>query len=185
VAAQEGDGLVDVGALAVGELVAVGLDVGDQPPDPGDLLFRGHRLGAGPVVEIGCGEESFAASEQVVEVGAQVGQVGDVGAEVVAAGAAEPVGAGGAARGDVGRFGADAEGDGDLADAAAGVFGVEQGLRVTPDASAVPVELRATRSMASRRRSCRPALAVVSSLRCDINSRSTSIGTPASAWRWA
>ena len=71
----------------------------------------------------------------------QVGQVGDVGAEVVAAGAAEPERAGVAAGLDVGRLGADPEGDGDLADGAAGVFGVEQLLRGSPDAVAVPVEL--------------------------------------------
>ena len=36
--------------------------------------------------------EAFPGAEQVVEVGGQVGQVGHVGAEVVAAGAAEPAG---------------------------------------------------------------------------------------------
>ena len=42
----------------------------------------------------------------------QVGEVGDVGAEVVAAGAAEPERAGLATGLDVGRFGADPERDG-------------------------------------------------------------------------
>ena len=74
------------------------------------------------------GEKAFAVAQQVVEVGLQVGQVGDVGAEVVAAGAAEPERAGPAAGFDVGRFGAHAERDGDLAEGPAGVFGVEQGL---------------------------------------------------------
>ena len=101
----------------------------------------GHGLGACPVVEIGGGEQAFPVAQQVVEVGVQVGQVGDVGAEVVAAGAAEPERAGAAAGFDVGRFGADAERDGDLADGAAGVFGVEQRLGLPPDAVAVPVEL--------------------------------------------
>ena len=113
----------------------------DQPADAGDLLLRGHGLGACPVVEVGGGEQPFAVAQQVVEVGVQVGQVGDVGAEVVAAGAAEPVGAGVAAGLDVGRFGAHAERDDDLADGAAGVFGVQQRLGVPPDAVAVPVEL--------------------------------------------
>ena len=90
---------------------------------------------------LGGGAQPFAGAEQVVEVGVQVGQVGDVGAEVVAADAAEPVGAGAAAGLDVGRLGADAVGDGDLADGAAGVFGVQQRLGVAPDAVAVPVEL--------------------------------------------
>ena len=119
----------------------------------------------------------------------QVGQVGDVGAEVVAAGAAEPERAGAAAGFDVGRFGADAERDGDLTDGAAGVFGVQQRLGLAPDAVAVPVELHrgdavdgfaaaGLRRLGSSRWWC-------SSLRCDISSRSTSTGTPASAWRWA
>ena len=44
----------------------------------------------------------------------EVGQVGDVGAEVVAAGAAEPERAGAASGVDVGRFGADTERDGEF-----------------------------------------------------------------------
>ena len=92
-------------------------------------------------IEVGGGEQAFAGAQQVVEVGVQVGQVGDVGAEVVAAGAAEPERAGAAAGFDVGRFGADAERDGDLADGAAGVLGVQQRLGLPPDAVAVPVEL--------------------------------------------
>lgn len=58
---------------------------------------------------------------------------------MVAAGAAEPERAGVAAGFHVGGFGADREGD--LADGAAGVFGVEQLLGGSPDAVAVPVEL--------------------------------------------
>jgi len=60
---------------------------------------------------------------------------------VVAAGAAEPVGAGVAAGLDVGWLGAAAERDGDLADGAAGVLGVQQGPGLVPDPVAVPVEL--------------------------------------------
>jgi hypothetical protein len=72
----------------------------------------------------------------------QVGQVGDVGAEVVAAGAAEPDRAGAAAGPDVGRFGAAAVGDGDLPDGVSGVLGFQQRGGVAPDPVAVPVELR-------------------------------------------
>jgi hypothetical protein len=80
-----------------------------------------------PLVDIGGGgsEDSFAAAQQVIEIGLQVGQVGDIGAEVVAAGAAESVGAGVPAGFDVGGFSADTEGDSDLADTAAGVLRVQ------------------------------------------------------------
>ena len=109
-------------------LVEVAVDAGDEPPDPGDLLLGGGGVGAGPVVDAVDGRgQSFAGAEQVVEVGGQVGQVGHVGAEVVAAGAAEPDRAGAAAGLHVGRFGAAPVGDGDLADGVAGVFGVQQG----------------------------------------------------------
>jgi hypothetical protein len=45
------------------------------------------------------------------------------------------------AGGDVAGLGAHPVGDGDLADCAAGVFGVQQGLGLAPDAVAVAVEL--------------------------------------------
>ncbi|HEX9353744.1 MAG TPA: hypothetical protein VF933_08005 [Streptosporangiaceae bacterium] len=93
------------------------------------------------MVEFGGGEQAFPAAEQVVEVGLQVGQVGDVGAEVVAAGAAEPERAGLPAGFDVGWLGADPERDRDLADGAADVLGVQQRLGLAPGAVAVPVEL--------------------------------------------
>ena len=93
VPADRGDGRLDLGAFVVGELVEIAGDPRDQPPDPGDLLLRWHGFGFGPLVDIGGGgsEDSFAAAQQVIEIGLQVGQVGD-GAEVVAAGAAESVG---------------------------------------------------------------------------------------------
>ena len=81
-------------AFVGGELVEAGADPGDEAADAADLLVRGHGLGACPVVEVGGGEQAFPVAQQVVEVGLQVGQVGDVGAEVVAAGAAEPERAG-------------------------------------------------------------------------------------------
>ena len=127
VTADDGDGVVDAGALGVVELGDVAFDAVDQPPDPGDLLLGGGGVGAGPVVDpVDGGGQPFAGAQQVVEVGLQVGQVGDVGAEVVAARAAEPDRAGAAAGFDVGRFGAGAVGDGDLADGVAGVLGFQQ-----------------------------------------------------------
>ena len=141
VTADHGDGLVDLGAFGVVELGDVALDPGDQPPDPGDLLLGGGGVGAGPLVDaVDGGGQPFPGAQQVIEVGLQVGQVRDVGAEVVAAGAAEPDRAGAAAGLDVGRLGAGAVGDGDLADGVAGVLGFQQGVRVAPDPVAVPVE---------------------------------------------
>ena len=102
---------------------------------------EGMASAACPLVDVAGGEQPFPVAQQVIEVGVQVGQVGDVGAEVVAAGAAEPERAGLAAGLDVGRFGADPERDGDLADRAAGVLGVQQRLGLAPDPVAVPVEL--------------------------------------------
>ena len=129
------------GALGVGELGDVAFDAVDEPPDAGDLLLGGGGVGAGPLVDaVDGGGEPFAGAEQVIEVGGQVGQVGDVGAEVVAAGAAEPDRAGAAAGRDVGRLGAGPVGDGDLADRVPGVLGFQQGAGVAPDPVAVPVE---------------------------------------------
>ena len=82
----------------------------------------------------------FASAQQIVEVGLQVGQERDVGAEVITAGAAEPDRTRPATGLDVGRLGAGAVGDGDLADGVAGAFGFQQGVRVAPDPVAVPVE---------------------------------------------
>src|SRR5260370_181016 len=119
-----------------------GGDAGEERPDAGDLLLGWHRLGAGPLLDVGGGEEPLAVAQQVVQVGLQVGEVGHVGAEVVAARAAEPERAGMAAGLDVGRLAAAAEGDHDLADGAAGVLGVQQRLGRAPDTIAVPVELQ-------------------------------------------
>ena len=84
----------------VGDLVESAADPVDQPADVGDLVVGGHRVGAGPAVEVGCGQQPFTAGEQVVEATLQVGQIGHVGAEVVATHPAEPERAGGAASGD-------------------------------------------------------------------------------------
>ena len=142
VAPDDGDGLADLLTFSVGQVIEPVLDPGDELPDPGDFLLGRDGFGACPLVDLGRGEHAFAVAEQVVEVGVQVGQVGDVGAEVAAAGAAEPVGAGIPAGLHVGRLGAGAERNRDLADRAAGVLGVQQRLGFPPDAVAVPVELQ-------------------------------------------
>ena len=144
-------GLFDLGSFVVGEVVQVLLDPVDQILDPADLLLGRQRLGLGPVVQIGGGEDAFAVTQQVVQVGGEIGQVGDVGAEVVAAHAAEPERAGSAAGLDVGGLVAGAVGDGDLADGPTSMFGVEQGLSLPPDMLAVRSNWwRVTLSTASR-----------------------------------
>src|ERR1017187_4329124 len=141
VLADDGDGFADGCAFFLAQTGDVAVDLGDEPPDAGDLLAGGGGVGACPVVGAGDGGgEPFAGAEQVIEVGGEVGKVGHVGAEVVAAGAAEPDRARGPAGRDVGRLGAGAVGDGDLPDGVAGVLGVQQGAGVTPDPVAVPVE---------------------------------------------
>jgi hypothetical protein len=111
VVADSGDSVVDDGPVLVAEASDVALDPGDELPDAGDFLLRRGGGGPGPLVDAGHGGEPFAGAEQVIEVGGQVGEVGHVGAEVVAAGAAEPDRAGAAAGGDVGRLGAGAVGN--------------------------------------------------------------------------
>ena len=126
---------------SVAGLVEIAVDAADEPPDPGDLLLAGGGVGAGPFVDAVDGRgQAFTGAQQVIEIAGEVGQVGRVGAEVVAAGATEPDRAGAAAGCHVGRLGATPVGDGDLTDGVAGVFGVQQGLRVAPDPVAVPVE---------------------------------------------
>ncbi|MER6046350.1 hypothetical protein ABT168_02485 [Streptomyces sp. NPDC001793] len=139
--ADDGDGLVDLVAVFGAEAVEVFLDAADEPPHPGGLLVRGHGLGLGPGVGLGHGGQPFPVAEQVVEVCLEFGQAGDVGAEVVAAHAAEADGAVVAAGLHVAGLVAGAEGDRDLADRAAGVFGVQQCLGLLPGAVAVAVEL--------------------------------------------
>ncbi len=98
VAAEDGDSGVDLASFDGVEAGDVTVDAVDQPSDSGDLLGGGGGVGAGPLVDpVDSGGEPFAGAQQVVEVGGQLGQVGDVGAEVVAARAAEPDRAGAAA----------------------------------------------------------------------------------------
>ena len=89
-AAHDGDRLLKLLSLFGFEFVEAVADLVDQAADPADLFLRRHGVGACPLIEVGGGEQAFAGAQQVVEVGVEVGQVGDVGAEVVAAGAAEP-----------------------------------------------------------------------------------------------
>ena len=139
--APGGHRVVDAGLLGLVEVRDVGFDAVNQSSDPSDFLVGRGGVGAGPVVDpVDGGGQSFPGAQQIVEVGLQVGQERDVGAEVIAADAAEPDRAGSAAGFDVGRFGACAVGDGDLADGVAGAFGFQQQVRVTPDPVAVPVE---------------------------------------------
>ena len=126
VLADDGDGLADGGAFFGAEQAMSPLIW---------LMSRRMRVISSPEgvasaraqSSMPSGGEALAGAEQVIEVSSQVGQVGHVGAEVVAAGAAEPDRAGAPAGGDVGRLGAGAVGDGDLPDGVAGVLSVQQG----------------------------------------------------------
>jgi hypothetical protein len=52
-----GDGVLDGGALTIGELGEVLFDLRDQRADSGDLVLGGQRLGACPGIEVGGGED--------------------------------------------------------------------------------------------------------------------------------
>lgn len=119
------------------------LDPMDQILDPADLLLRGQRFTFGPLVQIDSGKHTFAVTQHIVQIGGEVGQVGDIRAEMVAAHAPEPERAGPTAGLDIGGLVARAVGDGDLADGPTSVFGVEQGLSLPPNVLAVTVELMA------------------------------------------
>ncbi|MFI1367360.1 hypothetical protein [Streptomyces griseochromogenes] len=132
---------MDLFAFAGVEVVHAAADPVDEVADAGDLFLGGQGLGAGPVVEFGSGQDAFTVAQEIVEVGGQAGEVGNVGAEVAAAGAAEPEGTELSAGLDVAGLGAGSEGDGDGSDGPAGVFGVHQLGGLAPDAVAVAVEL--------------------------------------------
>jgi hypothetical protein len=80
VTADDLDRLLHAGALLGGEVVDPGLDPRDQRTDAADLLLGGHGLSPGPLVELGACEQALTVSKQVVEIGLQVREVGDVGA---------------------------------------------------------------------------------------------------------
>src|SRR4051812_37071026 len=76
VAADHGDGVVDLGSFDGVESGDVTVDAVDQLSDPGDLLGAGGGVGSGPLVDpVDGGGEPFAGAQQVVEVGGQLGQV--------------------------------------------------------------------------------------------------------------
>ena len=82
--ADDGDRLIDLGALGGRQLGGVAFDPVDELPDAGDLFAGGGGASAGPVVDaVDGGGEPFSGAQQVIEVGSEVGEVGDVGAEVV------------------------------------------------------------------------------------------------------
>jgi hypothetical protein len=51
--ADDGDGLLDLGPVLVGEIVEFLANALDQAAHPADLVVRGHRLALGPVVGLG------------------------------------------------------------------------------------------------------------------------------------
>jgi hypothetical protein len=67
-AADDLDGLLDLGAVLVGELIEVGADAADEATDAGDFLIGRHGLALGPVIGAE-GGQAFAAAQQVSEVG--------------------------------------------------------------------------------------------------------------------
>src|SRR6266568_197691 len=141
-APEHGDGLLGGGPLVARELFDEFLAAVDDPPERGDLLRRGDRGLACPVLEFGHrGAEPLLAGEQADQVGPQLGQVARVAAEVgapealVAEWACLPV------RLDVDRLGADAEGHGDLSDCLAGRLCVEEPLDQRAAACAAAVHL--------------------------------------------
>ena len=139
-AANSGHSVVDLSAFFGAQVVQAGTDVCDESADAGDLVLGRHGLGACPVVEAMGGEHPLPVAQKVVQVGLQVGEVGDVGPEVPATHAAETERASVAAGFYVGGLGAHPVGHRDLADCIAGMLGLEQCPRLGPDALAVPVE---------------------------------------------
>src|SRR5260370_20493665 len=120
-APEHGDRLLDGCPLVACELSGEFLAAVDDPPERGDLLRRGDRGLACPVLVFGHrGAEPLLVGEQADQVGPQLGQVARVAAEVVAPEALVAEWACLPVRLDVDRLGADAEGHGDLSDCLAG-----------------------------------------------------------------
>jgi hypothetical protein len=61
VAAHDGDCLLKLLSLFGFEFVETVADLVDQAANAADLFVRWHRLGASPVIEVGGGEQAFAA----------------------------------------------------------------------------------------------------------------------------
>src|SRR5450759_2057842 len=141
--ADGGDGCPGGGAVVLvqaGDHFVVGAQ---QPADGVDLFLGGSGVAAGPVGQgRDGGGQPFSVGEQLGEVAAQLGGVGGVGAEVLAAGAAVPERTGVPASGDVGGFGADPERHRHLADLLAGRIGVGQDAQPGAHPPAAGVDLQ-------------------------------------------
>jgi hypothetical protein len=135
------DGVEDFGSFGRFQVAEVLFYAAYQPTDAVDLCVAGSGLDAGPFFEFGGGGDAFTVRQQLVEVGAEFGEVGDVGAEVSAAGAAEPEWAGAAPCPDVAGFGAVAERHRDLADPLPGSVAVQESVDAAPESPAGPIEL--------------------------------------------
>ncbi|GFG66621.1 hypothetical protein MKUB_41110 [Mycobacterium kubicae] len=59
VSAHDGDGLLKLLSLFGFEFAEPVSDLVDQAADAADFLLGGHRLDAGPVIEVGGGEQAF------------------------------------------------------------------------------------------------------------------------------
>src|ERR1035437_4121630 len=89
--ADGGDGRLDGCAVVVVEAGDHLVVSSQQPADGVDLLLGGGSVAAGPVGQGRDGDgQAFPVGEQLGEVAAQLGGVGGVSAEVLAAGAAVP-----------------------------------------------------------------------------------------------
>jgi hypothetical protein len=81
-AAHGRDGVPDLGSFVVGQVVKVRLDSADKAPRSADFRVAGQRFGFDPLVDVDGGQQPFPVAEEVDQVGLQLGQVGDVGAEM-------------------------------------------------------------------------------------------------------
>src|SRR5680860_1213219 len=119
---QHGDGVLGGGPLGLGQLGEHGLAAVDDLAHRGDLLGGGDGGVAGPVLQFRGGAEPFLVGEEPVEMGAELGQVGGIGAEVGAAEALVAEWARLSVGAHVGGFLADAERHRHLADGVAEVL---------------------------------------------------------------
>ena len=84
-AADDRDGVVYDGPFGVGELGDIAFDLADQPPDAVISSRPGSRPREPTIHSLDGGGQAFAGAQQVVEIAGEVGQGGDVGAEMVTA----------------------------------------------------------------------------------------------------
>jgi hypothetical protein len=62
-AADDGDGVLDLSAVVLGELVQVALHAVDEAADVGDLRVGGHGFGLGPFVGAQGGGQAFPVAQ--------------------------------------------------------------------------------------------------------------------------